>query len=189
MHTPLPLGFAAAPLLEGAVSKPQASEPLAGGKSVQRSLAGLSTAQQILTQKIASECARRMLEAEPERWQRSDEAALIEELQLHVVAARYLEHYQRVMATQRKVYADASLQVREIGDQVSMRAKPFLDELESHMASLAAWSDSLDDPSPTSAAAPLAQQSAGKAVAGKGGMGNKGGMGGLGMTKKKKKKK
>lgn len=169
------------------MSKPQASEPLAGGTSVQRSLAGLSAAQQILTQKIASECARRMLEAEPERWQGRDEAALIDELQLHVVAARYLEHYQRVMATQRKVYADASLQVREIGDQVSMRAKPFLDELESHMASLAAWSDGLDDPSPT--ASPSAQQSTGKAVAGKGGMGSKGGMGGTGMTKKKKKRK
>ena len=92
-----------------------------------------------------------------------------------------------------QVYADASLQMRAIGT-VFERAQPYLNELDSHMASLAAWaegrepleSDAASAPDPTASGKPSASAAAGGKGAGGMGMGGVGGKAGKKGGKKKK---
>ena len=87
------------------------------------------------------------------------------------------------------MYADASLQMRAIGS-VFERAQPYLNELDSHMASLAAWAEGREPDEAGTAGQPTVSAAAGGKGGGKGGggmgMGGGGGMAGKKGGKKKK---
>ena len=188
LHTALPLGFAAAPVLaSGDQSAAASSSHASGAKTLQQSARRLASAHHNIARYMATECARRMMGAEPKRWGGYSEKELVAHLDLEAVAARYLDHYQRLMATQRKVYADASLQLRAIGS-VFERAQPYLNDLDSHMAALAAWADGCDDDAGAASAAVAVQvTSPAAAAAGSKGMGKGGGGMGMGGGKPSKK--
>ena len=87
-----------------------------------------------------------MLQAEPQRWANFNEDSLVDELDLQAVAHRYILHHHRIMAIERKVYADATYQIREISHPVE-RAQPYLDEFKLAMEELALWSANQPIPS------------------------------------------
>ena len=96
------------------------------------------------------------------------------------MASRYFEHYLDVMEIERRVYADASHQLRPI-DSSFARAGPYLEELQGKMEALHAWAERRE-------VAPAAPAAAAVPAKGAGGMGK--GMGkGMGMGGKKGKKK
>jgi hypothetical protein len=100
------------------------------------------------------------------------------------VASRYFEHYLDVMEIERRVYADASHQLRPI-DSSFARAGPYLEELQGKMEALHAWAERRE-------VAPAAPAAAAAPAKGAGGMGkgaNKGMGKGMGMGGKKGKKK
>lgn len=153
LHAPLPLGFTAAPVLHAAAavteSEPEDDDMVTstsspGEKRIGRRRRRRDSAQKTLTARMASECARRMLATEPKRWSAHDESSLVAELDLDLVAAQYLQHYQRLITTQRKVYADGELHLRAI-DGVFERARPYLDEFDAHLSALGAWADGKDE--------------------------------------------
>ena len=116
LHMPLPLGFAAAPVLAAAAPAAPAGSEEEGhkvgqgagearreGMMRQSKAMRLTRAEQVLVEEMARECAGRMLMAEPQRWEAYTVQSLVEELDLKDVALRYLDHYQRLMATQTQV--------------------------------------------------------------------------------------
>eukprot|EP00960_Hanusia_phi_P016986 499560-Hanusia_phi.AAC.4 len=127
LHSPLPLGFASLPVLSGTEGSKEESSNL-------------------LCKHVAQELARRMLQAEPRRWANFDQDSLVDELDLLAVAHRYILHYLRIMAIERKVYADATYQIREISHPVE-RAQPYLDEFKLAMEELSLWSANQPIPS------------------------------------------
>ena len=66
LHTALPLGFAAAPTLDAA-DLSEAAPPAAAATTLQQSARRLANAHRSLTGAMATECARRILLAEPSR--------------------------------------------------------------------------------------------------------------------------
>jgi len=214
LHTPLPVGFLAAPVLA----------PLTvGGRAAAVSL---REATATLSSGMARELATRMIEAEPERWggegagdatgDAASEAAvasLVDTLGLVDAAQRMILHHQGVLSVQAAMYgraaappmspaegedaadaADAAGAGAPAGRKSSKAAVEVLmgemDALDAHMASLDAWGRGVDAPLPA-VAPPVSAASGGGAAAkpAKAGFGGGGGGGGGGKKKGGKKRK
>ena len=190
LHTPLPLGFLSAPLLQ---------ELCEGGSSAAVSLREATAA---VCDGMAFELARRLIESEPDRWGGEGEATapatLVETLGLVAAARRMLTHYQSVLAVQATMYrraappplsaafaedtADAATSGVAAGRPADQAALGVImgqmDVLDAHMASLDAWGRGDDSPPPSA----VVEASAPAAAAG-GGLGAKAGFGGGGGGK------
>ena len=177
LHEALPVGFLAAPVLT----------PLCvGGRGA---AVDLDDASAMLSKAMATDMARRMAEAEPERFAAEASASadeLVSTLGLLEVAQRMIAHHQAVLGVQASMYRRTAMMSPASGaahdaparseDHVMEQMNADMDMLDAHMANLEAWSNGVEAPAPV--AAPPSSKASAKpkeAKAGFGGGGAKGG--------------
>jgi len=175
INEPLPLGFLAADIIPKDPSQASLSR-------TQRQAASARA----VTEHMALELAKRMIACEKARFEGTSAEELVDKFQLRQAAVRFVQHYQRVMGIQRRMYLDGKIGI-SAAPSTLMRVQQYMGMLDAAMEELIAWSQGRDQPV-AAAAAPVAAPAASVAgedkPAAKKGMG----MGGAGAAKKKKKK-
>lgn len=184
IHSPLPLGFLAAPLLSEMANLGNLADGAEESASVpSAALVDVAAAEQHLCSSMAARLAQLLLDTEPERWAELGggvggagltPSQLLTELELEEVAARMLKHHREVLETQtrmyvRAAYARAGAMSKGKGAGALDALMDDMDALDTSTASLNAWASGRT----MAAAAGAVFAAAGASGAGFGGKPNK----------------